>query len=443
MAPVTTPQQLTGLFFESYGDDVLNLIPEVAKLVKLINFVERDKELGNKYHQPVIVASEQGVTYAAADAGAFALEESISMTMQDAQVQGAQMLLRSAMSYDAAARASNTKKAFVKGTELLIENMMESLTKRLEICLLHGQVGIGEIAIGDFDETAPSATTATFVVTAASWATGIWSGLEGAKLFFFSDSSLTISAGTNLNANADTDQNVIITAVNVDTRTISVSGSAAAIEDINDVSATKALRIYFKGTVAGTGASFKYNEMAGMKKIITNTGILFNIDAGAYNLWRGNMVTTSGQMTMGKLLAALSKPVQRGLNEKVVACVNPDTWANLASDLAALRRFDGSYDKKKGENGTENLVFYSQNGEIEIISHNIVKAGELFVFPPKRCKRIGAQEISFKTPGRDDEIFLHLPNNAGFELRVYSDQSLFVETPSRTLYVDGFVNAAA
>lgn len=360
--------------------------------------------------------------------------------MQDAQVQGAQMLLRSAMSYDAAARSSNSKKAFVKGTELLVENMMESLTKRLEISLLHGQRGIAEIAVGGFDESAPGSTTASFVITDASFAAGIWSGIEGAKLVFFSDSSDTISAGTNLDTNSDADKNLIVTAVNVDTKTITVSGSAGAIEDINDISVSKALRVYFKGTVSGTGVSFTSNEMAGLRKIISNTGVLFNINAATYNLWKGNDATTSGKITFDKVLSAVGKAVQRGLNEKVVACVNPDTWAALASELAALRRLDGSYDKRKGENGHESLVYYGQNGEIELISHNVVKAGEIYIFPPKRCKRIGAQEISFKTPGRDDEIFLHLPNNAGFELRLYSDQSLFVETPARCVYLTGFTN---
>jgi hypothetical protein len=180
--------------------------------------------------------------------------------------------------------------------------------------------------------------------------------------------------------------------------------------------------------------------MAGMHKILTNTGTLFNISAATYNLWKGNTATVSGQLTMGKLLSAISKAVVRGLNEKVVVCVNPKTWANLASDLAALRRFDGSYDKKKGENGVESISYVGQNGEIEIISHSLVKAGQAFVFPPKRAKRIGAQEISFKTPGREDEIFLHLPSNAGFELRVYSDQALFIEAPARCVYIDGFTN---
>lgn len=424
MAQYTTPSQLSGLFKESYSDSVENLIPEAAKVIKMVPFVQRDKETGNKYHQPVIVAQEQGVTYAAVDSGAFALEDSVAMTMQDAQVQGSQMLLRSALSYDAAARASNSKKAFVKSTELLVENMMESITKRLEICLLHGQVGLGvKSASANIN-----ATSTRITISTATFAAGIWCGMENAKLNFY-----LVSNGALVSSGADSV--FVIDSVDIDNKQLVVSGTATGITALDAAADSD---IYFKGSRSGAST---WNEMAGMRKIITNTGLLFNINATTYNLWKGNSSTVSGQLTMGKLLSAISKPVERGLNEKVVVLVNPKTWANLASDLAALRRFDGSYSKSKQESGTESICYYGQNGEIEIVSHNIVKEGESFVFPPKRCKRIGAQEISFKTPGREDEIFLHLPSNAGFEMRIYSDQSLFVETPARTLYISGFTNA--
>lgn len=45
---MTSPAELTGLFKEVYGDSIENLIPEAAKLTKLIPFVQRDKESGNK-----------------------------------------------------------------------------------------------------------------------------------------------------------------------------------------------------------------------------------------------------------------------------------------------------------------------------------------------------------------------------------------------------------
>lgn len=440
----TTPSDLTGLFKEVYSaSGIENLIPESAKNTKLIPFVSSEQQEGNKFHQPVIVQNEHGVTYAGPNAGAFTLEDAISMVMQDAQIEGSQMVLRASLSYDAAAKASsNGVRSFKKATMLQMENMMESITKRLEISILHGRSGLGDIAIGDFDETAPAATTATFVITDATFADGIWAGATGAKLVFYSDSSDTISAGTNLNANADTDQNVIITAVNIDTRTISVSGSAAAIEDINDVSATKALRVYFKTAVAGSGTTFVHNEMAGLQKIFTNTGTLFNINAGIYDLWKGNVSTISGQLTIGKVLAENSKPVARGgLNEEVVLEVHPRTWENLNTDLAALRVFDNSYSKDELDAGTQSICYYAQSGKIKIIGFNIVKRGQAFLFPPKRLIRVGAQEISFETPGRSGEIFLQLPNSAGFEYRIYSNQAVLAKTPAKCLYMSGFTNS--
>lgn len=48
MAQYVTPSQLSGLYKESYSDDLENLIPECALNIKLIPFVESSKELGNK-----------------------------------------------------------------------------------------------------------------------------------------------------------------------------------------------------------------------------------------------------------------------------------------------------------------------------------------------------------------------------------------------------------
>jgi len=424
MAQYTTPAQLSGLFKEAYGDEVMDLVPEVAKIIKLVPFVQRDKETGNLYHQPVIVAQEQGVTYASPSSGAFALNDSVAMTMQDAQIQGSQMLLRSALSYDAAARASNSKKAFVKATELIVENMMESLTKRLEIAVLYGAAGLGKSSsIAQYSGNSNPTTESLVTLSAASWAVGIWSGMEGAKVNFYNGSSL-VSSGA--------DAIFTILQVDSDNRQLVVSGTVTGSAAIVALTATP-LDLFFQGAYGA--------EMTGIDKIISNTGTLFNISAAQYNLWKGNNVTVSGSLTMGKILSSVSKAVGRGLNEKVVCLVNPETWANLSSDLAALRMYDGSYDSKKAKNGFESIQYHGQNGEIEVISHNCVKAGECFIFPPKKVKRIGAQEISFKTPGREDEIFLHLPNNAGFEMRLYTDQAILIETPARCIKISGFTNA--
>lgn len=422
MASVTTPAQLSGLFKEVYGDEIINLIPESAKLVKMVKFVERDKENGGFYNQPVIVSNEQGVTYNILTTNGFTLKTAVAMTMQNAQVMGAEMVLRSVMSYDAAARASSGgKKAFVKGTELLVENMLESISKRLEIAMIHGQVGLGKLS----SASAATATTTTVTITAATFAPGIWSGSENAELEIW-------NGNTQVGSGKFT-----VTSVDLDARTLLLTSSSGDATALVALSGT-AVDLFFEG--AKVGSSF--NEMAGLVKIITNTGTLFGVSAASYALWKGNSVAVTGQLTMAKLQSAISKAVARGLDEKVVVLVNPDTWANLASDLAALRKFDGSYSPKKGENGFESISFYGQNGEIEIISHNLCKAGEAVVVPPKRLKRIGSTDVTFKSPGMEGEdLFLQVPNTAAYELRCYTGQALFLETPARAVYISGITNS--
>lgn len=420
----TGPSNLTGLFKEAYGDTVENLIPESALITKAVPFVQRDKETGNLYHQPVIVSNEHGVTYATVDAGAFALNTAISMQMKDAQISGAQILLRSSLSYDAASRASNSKKAFVKATELLVQNMMESMVNRLEIACLYGGSGLATCS----SSANTNATTTVVQISTASWATGIWLGKETCKINFYNGSSI-ISSGA--------DSIFTISSVNVADRKLTVTGTATGITALDsDLAGAGAgvTKIFFNGA--------KTNEMNGLDTIITNTGTLFNIDASAYNLWKGNSYSAgSAALTMGKILSAVSLAVQRGLNEKVTVLLNPDTWTNVASDLAALRKFDGSYRREVAENGVEAIKFYHQNGEIELRGWNIVKEGEGFIVPFKRVKRLGSTDMTFKTPGREDEIFLHLPDNAGYELRCYTDQAIFLETPARATKITSIVNS--
>ena len=422
MAAVT-PSDLTGLFKEVYGDSVINLIPGSAKFTKMVPFVQREKELGNLYHQPVVVTYSHGVTYAAANAGAFSLNSTVAMSMQDAQVNAPQILLREALAYDAAAKASRGPKAFVAATELLVETMMESTMKRVELATWYGGVGLGQVASGGLSNT--NATTEVATISLATWAAGIWAGMKNAKINFYDSNGTLISSGD--------DSVFTISSVNVANRTLTVTGTSTGITALDGAS-NFPLDIYFNGA---NGA-----EMSGIDTILTNTGTLFNISATTYELWKGNSYSAgSAALTFGKVLAAIADAVNLGLDEKVCLWVNPSTWANLNSDLAALRRLDGSYKKSRGENGQEEIVYYGQNGEIEVKSHNCIKKGEAFILPMKKCKRLGAQDVSFKTPGREDEIFLHLPDNAGFELRTYTDQQVFIETPARCVKVTNIVNA--
>ena len=415
----TNTTDLDGLFKKIYAPKLQNLIPESAILVKDVPFVEKSKQNGESYNQPVVLTQEQGVTFAASDAGAFTLNASIPMTTKNALVVGSQILLRGSMSYEVAAKANTSTKAFVDATSLMVQNMLESMTRKVEIISLYGQSGIAATTA-----VAAAGSTGTFTVGIGDWAIGIWAGSEKMQIDLFTGTTLI-----------NTTAAVVVTAVNFITRVVSFSCNAS---DTTAINALTVADVYFYGAQL-TGGTF--NEMAGMDKIISNTGTLFNIDASVYALWKGNAYSAaSGALTVAKVITAMNIPVGLGLMEKAVLYVSPLTWNSLATEITGNRSYDTSYKSDSNSNGTQKIKYFAQNGEIELVSNPCVKQGEAFLFPKSRVKRLGAQDISFKTPGRGDEIFRQLDGQAGFEMRCYTDQAMFIETPARCLKFTNIVN---
>ena len=420
----TDPSSLSGMFKEAYGDEVINLIPEAVKLQKAVDFVPSDKEEGNYYNQPVIVQQEHGFTYAAAGAGAFAVNSSVSMVTQNAKVQGTCLLLESVLSYDAAAKASNGKKAFMKATELLVQNMVESMAKRLEIMFLYGGSGLGTGSARSNVDT----THTRITITTANFAAGIWAGLKGAKLDWYQTDKTT-----KINATLP----YTIDKVDIDNKYLYLSNTnttdLAALDTYVNAN-PDANHAYFFGA---NGA-----ECAGVDKIITNAGTLFNIDAATYiDTWKGVSYSAgTGALTFGKLIRGLAGNVARGLQEGVDVYVNPLTWTNLNDDLAALRML-GTNEKGQYALGSEDISYYSQAGKLTVHPHIFVKEGEAFAMPLKRCLRPGATDVTFKTPGMGDQIFFHDPSVAGFRYRVFSEQAWFIETPAWCLKITNIVNS--
>lgn len=57
MSTSNTTTTLNGLFKQVYADKLERLIPDGVKLYKMIPFVAKDKQPGNKYNQPVEFAA--------------------------------------------------------------------------------------------------------------------------------------------------------------------------------------------------------------------------------------------------------------------------------------------------------------------------------------------------------------------------------------------------
>ena len=400
----------------------------------MIPFVPSELQNGKQYEQPVVLSAEAGFTYSLDSQNAYDLNDSIGMLMQSAIVPGADIVLDSTVGYNQAARASHSATSFKSAMSTKFENMLKSTEKRLEIAYLYGNK---PIATASTQAVTIANDMLPMVIDTADWATGIWSGSENANV-------VVVKASDN--TAVDSLRSFKIAQVDVDNRTVylaaGTAGTAGTLTTLETAIEAYGCNLHFYGSCSGSAGTFTYAEMAGLEKIITNTGSLFGISAATYNLWKGNSVTTSGQLTMQKVLSAVSKAVQRGLDSDATVLVNPQTWADLASNLAALRRFDGSYSSKKSSNGSEELEYIGQNGKLKIVPYNIVKEGDCFIFPEDKVMRIGARELSLNDPTRPaDEIFFTIPGKAGVGLRAYTNQAIFLEAPAQAVFITGIVNS--
>jgi len=405
---VNTVATLDGHFKEVYASKIRDLVPEGMKMLKLAEFSAAEKLLGNLYHQPVVLGLEHGFTYGGSAGEAFLLNAAVASPNRDAQVKGHELVLVSAISVGAASRSISSKAAFEQETKRLVQNMLKSTQIRMEIQLMYGQSGIAKVAI-----VAGNLLT----ICAAEWAAGIWSGSKNAALEIRSQAG--VLRGTCNVVKPDLKNQT----VEVDVMPAGVSGNVDSENAGADV-------VYFKGA---------YNkEFAGLHKIITNTSTIFNIDAAEFDLFKGNTVlcgtseAAKAFISFEKVEEAIALCMEKGLTEEDVVClVNPKHWNKLMTEQAAKRQYDTSYSSEKMENGSKSLIFYGQNGKIEIHASLFVKEGFAYIFPPAELERIGSSDITFERPGFPGKFFREMETSNGYELRAYSDQALFTSAPGK------------
>lgn len=401
---------LNANFKETYAEKIQNLIPDGLKLYKAIKFMSKEKQPGNLYHQPVILGLEHGVTFASSDDDAFNLNAPIAGQIKDAQVRGNPLVLRSVLGYMAAQRASQGgAQSFENSTKFLVANMLRSITKKLEIEILYGQVGYGIVS---------STATTVLTLTTASWAPGVWSGGEGMPI------EIRDTTGATTRGEAT------VSSVDLDARTVTLNAMPAGVV-ATDV-------IWHKGAYG--------NEFAGIHKILTNTGSLFNISAATYSLWKGNTQSAgSTTLSLATVEKAVSKGVAKGLDEDVEVYVSIYAWNDLLTEQTAKRSFDQSYSSAQVENGAKSIKFYGMNGMITVIPTIYVKEGFAYVLCMSDWMKIGSTDVTFKRPagtGGEDSYFRDLENSAGFELRCLADVALFCSRPGAGTLINNIVNSS-
>lgn len=404
MALTNNLSTLDGNFKNVYADKIENLHPENTKLMQRVPFVKGQGQIGKQYLQPVVLGLEHGITYDITG-DAFALDAAIAGQIKEASIVSTEMVLRSRISVAAASRSMTSEAAFEQSTKFLVRNMLRSMTKRVEVGMMYGGSGIGEVG------SLPGGLV--IQIATAQWAPGVWVGAENMRISFYDATLATLRGSAQ------------ITAVNMTTRRITVDAIPAGVV---------ATDVIFYKTAKG-------NESLGVHKIISNAGVLFGIDGAQYSLWQGNTYSAaSAPLSFAKLQDAVALAVEKGLDSAVLVLVNPRTWSDLLTEQAALRQYDSSYSVSLADAGHQEIVFYGQNGKIEIVSSVYVKEGFAYVLCLEEMQRIGSSDITFNRPGAEGRFFRELENDNGYELRSYSDQALFCYSPGKNCLISNIVN---
>ncbi len=436
MATVLTVTALDGLFKEVYADKLKDLKLRGYTFQNDFKWLPANKGQGGTYHQPVILKHENGFTYSPSGKGAFTLRVPAAGGTDDATILGTQLLLRSRLDYESAARAAKGRNSFIDATRLLVQEMVSSRAKRLEIELLYGQVGLGTVS------NTPGAAQEV-IVTEDTWAPGIWAGMEGASVSFWSTNTERLGGIA-----IDTDVGHAggeIESVNMDTRTLTIAAAFNVDESSEAIAAGDI--IFFAGARASTGESgYTAGDdkcFLGLHGILTAndtpTVALFGITPDTSSLWQPTKHTIGGSsaLTFSDVQRAVVKAIGKGLDSDLCLYLSPKTWADLIDAEEAKRRWQRPTGRFSV--GAEGITFHSQNGTILIKASNYVKQSMGYMVSPVTYRRVGALDWTFNLPGTAEKsvrFFENLQDAAGYELRTYTHQALFTASPGHGVLLD-------
>ncbi len=405
-------------------------VPSFAELQKRHPFLSA-KKLGKKYVFPVMLRREHGVTFGYAGnvrGKIYTLNDPVSAETQEAEVDGAEITVQGDISYGLLASAQEAGEgSYGDIFDDIVFGLREAAQFQLETMMLHGKRHIGIIG------TTPdqSGTAHSYTITAATWAAGLWIGMENAYIDVYDTTGATKRNATTT---------IQVTGVDPDTRTIYVTGTEAEMDTIvaTDI-------VVPRGWFGATTSTV--NCFSGLIPIATNTGTLFGIDASVatgYNLWRGNTKALgSVKLTMAAILQAHAKTAVRGNRRKNAICmVNEFAWIDVMNDTAALRQFVQET-KSEMAMGTHSLKFHSVNGAtLELVPHSLMFAGEALLYCPETVKRIGATDITMRfknAKGQAEAFYQELETKNGVRMRAFAEQAIINTMPATMCHITGIV----
>lgn len=403
-------------FKEVYADGIAQIMPDHCILQKRAPFNTKPINPGKEYVEPVTTKRPQGWTFEVAGAGAFNINPAQAGETKDARISANQMLLNDVIDIETAARATadNSKAAFREATSYVVERMGEAARNQLETNLIWGQLPLSTVL---------TAVTTLVTCTSQEFAAGVFIGCEDAPYEFFS------ADGNTKRCEA------VLSTMDPDAHTLTFDRDVAALGVVpTDI-------IYRKGTWVVTGGVGSSKEAAGIMKILTNTGTIFNLSASTYNLWKSFKLDQGATpLDFFAWLKLNGKGVIKGLQSGAVGLCSVDSWNDMANDEAAFRRYNANSRQSKVEVGVEEITYFGQGGSMSIRPHAMMKKGYAPLLNMRGMdgkggdfKRIGATDWTFRMPG-SDAYLTQLQGVAGYGVMLYTNQALLCIGPGRSGY---------
>lgn len=424
---------MEGFFKKRFGK-LETLIPSQTPLQAAIPFSSENR-LGDEYVVTVELQAEHGFTYIAETDDIATLAGAVPGKTKQAKIRGSQTVLQTLIGYKAAFAGTGGEQSFANTYKNKIKNMWLSSHRRLEIDILLGQSPLGIVE-------SYSATTAPKIkITPATWAPGLWAGMVGAEIEIWSASpdpwtaKKTSSSGTNSKFTITKVKLARGTDTDYTHRTLYLNAAPdSAVPTAGDYVILKGMR---------TDSTHPLTMM-GLYAMATYSGTsLFNIDPTIYDQWAPIvLVVGSTDMSFPRLLDGLSEAYGKGGEGDYDVYVNPQVWTNMATDEAALRRYDFHYSKEKATVGFKALEYQGLGGMVHLKPHSMIAEGYSLGLQVDELMRIGATDITFKKPDYipgSGEFFREVSDKTAWELRNYSDQAVFCECPGHMIIWTGQV----
>ena len=438
MAEISTPSALTGMFKIIYGDRLESYLPNVVQLQKEVGF-ETAKQLGKTFNFPVLVGTEQGVSFASGDNDAIELNSGVSMQSLEASVNGSSVISQGKIGYLAANKARTSKQAFENSVGLKVKELTSTTRKAVEVSLWTGGTALGVTIASAGTITAVQAAgttlTASIQLSSGTTAPGFWTGQQNMGVVCYSGATFGSSVAKanydgTVGSTSATGKQLSVVSYDPSTCILNVSGLSASIAAlVTDASGGFSLFRY--GSVYGS--TLTTNEMTGLDGILQNNGSLFGINAGTNDSWKASSYALNAVPTVGGILNAVAYAFQRGLDEDLVLFMHPAQWQVIANstDILSNRRFDSSYKLGEAVTGVEAITLHGLNGKITIKPSPYCKRDRAFGIVPSLWSRIGAVDFTLNDPAGGGQIFYHDPVYSAVAFRGMSHQALVCKQPMR------------